>query len=164
MKKYKKFNGIQKLLVACALTVVSTTAATSALAFDLVSVEEHDEAIAAGDNPEFDLIAKSIPGGPEIEIISPEVTSDKLSSPVDIEVQFQPSEGASIDMDSLKIYYLMFIKKDITKRILENAEIGPDSIKALGAELPSGKHKFLVEISDSAERKSSEKFIVEVGT
>ena len=77
-------------------------------------------------------------------------------------MQFQSSEGADIDMDFLKIYNLMFIKKNVTKRILENADVGVDSLKALGAELPSGKHKFLVEISDSDKRKSSEKFAVNV--
>jgi len=162
MKKYNQLNGIGKLLAICAMSVITAAAATSTYAFDLVTLEEHSEAVEAGDNPVHDLIAKSIPGGPQIRIVSPEVTSDKLSSPVDIEVQFQSSEGVNIDMDSLKIYYLMFIKKDVTERILENAEVGADSIKASGANLPSGKHKFLVEISDSENRKSSEKFIVEV--
>ena len=162
MKKYHTSKNIRKILLICAV-LGATAAATSAYAFDLVTVEEHNEAVESGENPADDLIAKSISGGPEIVIVSPHETSEKLASPVDIEVRFQSSDGASIDMDSLKIYYLMFIKKDVTKRILENAEVGVDSIKAPGAELPSGRHKFLVEISDSAQRKSSEKFVVEVG-
>ena len=162
MKTHNPLNGIRRLLAICAVSAITSVAATNTYAFDLVTVEEHSEAVEAGDNPAHDLVAKSIPGGPQIKIVSPEVTSDKLASPVDIEVKFQSSEGANIDMDSLKIYYLMFIKKDVTSRILENAEVGADSIKASGAKLPSGKHKFLVEISDSEKRKSSEKFIVEV--
>lgn len=162
MKKYNKLNGIRTLLAICTVSVIAALPASGTYAFDLVTLEEHNEAVEAGDNPAHDLVAKSIPGGPQIKIVSPEVTSDTLASPVDIEVQFQSSEGANIDMDSLKIYYLMFIKKDVTKRILENADVGTDSLKASGAKLPSGKHKFLVEISDSEKRKSSEKFIVEV--
>jgi hypothetical protein len=37
-----------------------------------------------------------------------------------------------------------------------------NSIKAPGAELPSGEHKFLAEIRDSENHKSSQKFEVDV--
>ena len=162
MKNYKQLYGIRKVLIICAVSVMTVAATASVHAFDLVTIEEHNEAIETGENPADDFIVKAVPGGPVIKVLSPEAASGTLSSPVDIEVQFQSSEGADIDMDSLRIYYLMFIKKDVTKRILENADVGVDSLKALGAELPSGKHKFLVEISDSEKRKSSEKFIVNV--
>lgn len=138
--------------------------ALSDTGFELVSEAEFAQALEAGENPAHDLLAKSAPGGPAIRVVSPQVSEGELASPVDIEVKFESVSGAPIDMSSLKIFYLMFIKKDVTDRILEHAEVGPDSIKALGAKLPSGKHKFLVEIQDSAERKSSEKFIVKVGT
>ncbi len=134
-----------------------------AVDFELITVDEYQQALDAGDNPDHDLIAKSAPGGPAIKVVSPVASNGTLVSPVDIEVQFESFGGANIDMSSLKIYYLMFFKKDITERILEKAELDNDTLRASGAKLPSGKHKFLVEIADSKKRKGSQKFLVEVG-
>lgn len=161
MKIEKLLNAIKPALIVISAMFLSTTVYASA-GFELITIDEYQKALDEGDNPAHDLMPKAVPNGPAIEVVSPTVTNGALPSPVDIEVQFKSAEGAKIDMSSLKIYYLMFIKKDVTKRILEHAEIGADSIKAVGAQLPGGKHKFLLEISDNQKRKSSQKFIVEV--
>lgn len=147
---------------ACLLGASLLSASALAADFELVTPLEFQESLDAGENPAHDYIAKSVPGGPQISIVSPTVAQGKLESPVDIEVKFVPSDDATIDMSSLKIYYLMFVKKDVTRRLLEHAEVGEDSVRASGAKLPSGKHKFLLEISDNFNRKGSQKFVVEV--
>ena len=148
------------VLVLASLTMSSVQAAD----FELVTLSEYTESLNAGENPSFEFIAKAVPGGPKIRVISPLDTNGTLESPVDIEVTFESAADASIDMSSLKIYYLMFIKKDVTGRLLEHATIGADSIRANGAQLPAGKHKFLIEIGDSQQRISSQKIVVKVGT
>lgn len=152
-------NGALKTMVCAAFLYVCLPGAYAA-DFTLVTDDEYQEALSAGDNPAYDLMPKSL-GGPSIEVLSP-VVDDSLNSPVDIEVKFEAGGSAKIDMSTLKIYYLMFVKKDVTDRILEHAEVGEDFIKASGAKLPKGKHKFLMEISDENNKKSSRKFIVKV--
>lgn len=144
----------------CAAIFYASTTSVYALDFTLVTNDEYQQALSAGDNPAHDLMPKSL-GGPSIEVLSPAV-DDGLNSPVDIEVKFEAVDGAKIDMSTLKIYYLMFVKKDITDRILEHAEVGADFIKASGAKLPKGKHKFLMEIADDGDKKASRKFVVKV--
>lgn len=131
-------------------------------AFELVTPGEYAEAVTAGENPAHDLMPKALPGGPQINVISPVISGGSLGSPVDIEVKFIAGQDASIDMQSLRIFYLMFVKKDVTERIMEHAEVGADFVRAPGAKLPAGKHKFLLEISDSKNRKSTQKIVVEV--
>ncbi len=148
--------------VVLALSVLTPLISVKAHAFDLVTSEEYGIAVEKGENPANDFVPKAVAGGPLISVVAPEIVSGSLQSPVNIEVQFQATGNADIDMSSLKIFYLMFVKKDITSRILEHAIVDSHSIKAEGAELPTGKHKFLVEISDTANRKSSKKFTVKV--
>lgn len=131
--------------------------------FDLVTLGEYTDSLNAGENPNFEFIAKAVPGGPQIKVLSPLETSGILESPLDIEVAFEPTADASIDMSSLKIYYLMFIKKDVTERLLEHATVDGNSIRAKGAKLPSGRHKFLIEIRDSLQRVGSQKMVINVG-
>jgi len=159
IKTIKSFCLLSTLL---AVMAVSTTA--TAMDFVLVTPDEYQEAVDKGENPYNDLVAKSVANGPQINVVSPTVSQGKLVSPVDIKVEFKAADAANIDMSSLKIFYLMFIKKDVTSRILESADMGKNSISAKGAKLPSGTHKFLVEISDSENRKASQKFVVEVGS
>lgn len=153
--------------LCCAVSVflLSLMSITSVLAseFELVTMGEYTESLNAGENPNFEFIAKAVPGGPLIKVLSPLESNGTLESPVDIVVTFEPAADASIDMSSLKIYYLMFIKKDVTGRLLEHATVDGNSIRAEGAKLPSGKHKFLIEIHDSEQRVSSQKIVVKVG-
>jgi hypothetical protein len=153
------------LLLAFGVLLISGTTyslASSETLFDLVLPQEYEEALAAGDNPNHDLLPKSL-GGPEITVVAPTVVKGAaLESPVDIELKFVPGANSTVEMSTLKIYYLMFIKKDVTKRLLKHAEVGEDYIRASGAKLPGGSHKFLLEIKDSQNRKSVKKFVVKV--
>ena len=135
--------------------------AAAADRFTLISPEEHARALAepaAG----AALEAKGGVGAPAIVVREPGSATDGLSSPVDIELGFEALGDATVDMGSLRIYYVLLFKKDVTERILEHAEVGADYIRAEGAELPSGRHAFLVEIVDSEGRKSSRKFEITV--
>lgn len=160
-RNYK--NAVFTAACGFALFTLITVPTTFAADFELVTTGEYTESVNAGENPKFDFMAKAVPGGPRIKVLAPLDSNGVLESPVDIEVAFETATGVSIDMSSLKIYYLMFIKKDVTGRIMEHATVGSNSIRAEGAKLPSGEHKFLIEIRDSEKRLGSQKIIVKVG-
>lgn len=148
-----------RVLRGLLLTVSLAPCLAAGAGFELVTPAELAEAMTAPVTVD-ELMPKSVPDGPSITVVSPQVDQGAIASPVDIEVTFEPVGGATIDMTSLRIYYLMLIRKDVTDRILEHAEIGADTLRAPGARLPAGKHRFLLEISDSERRKSSRKFSV----
>lgn len=161
----KIFTRTIKKIAVIAMTSVFLTAAFQATSadqlFELVSPMEAKEAM---DNPAPEDVfqAKGAVGAPVIKVLSPTVSTGDLISPVDIEMSFESPDNTAIDMNSLKILYVMMIKKDVTDRILEHATISGDSLIAKGAELPKGKHKFIVEIQDEKQRKTREKFSVSV--
>lgn len=157
-RPFKIFSG---LVLSSALFVFSIQASTASGLFELVSPAEAQDAM---DNPapEEAFQPKGAIGAPVITILSPTVDNGSIVSPVDIEMSFVSPDNATIDMSSLKILYVMMIKKDVTKRILEHASIEDSKLVAKGAELPKGNHKFIVEIQDEKKRKTREKFSVSV--
>lgn len=131
--------------------------------FDLVTLEEYSLALSKGERPQNQLTTKSLPGiGPEIVLERPDQLGSKLNSPVDILLRFSTSDGASIDMQSLRISYGYFLRIDITDRILEHAELGESHLEARGAKLPSGKHEIFIEISDENGRKTEKEYSIRI--
>ena len=127
--------------------------------FTLISPEEYAEAlmIIQPDEPEYS--PKAVLNAPRILVKSP-AASTALVSPVNIEVHFEAANGAAINMESLKILYVLLFKKDVTDRILEHADLGADFLKVSGANLPAGKHAFILKIQDTQMREASQKFEV----
>jgi len=130
--------------------------------FDLILPEEAAEALA-NPAPESAFQSKVL-GAPIINVLSPTVDAGVLASPVDIEMSFESPDNTEIDMQSLRIFYVMLIKKDVTDRILQHATLEGSSLIAKDAKLPKGKHKFIVEIQDANKRKTREQFSVRVSS
>lgn len=155
------FNQFLLLALIFLFLIVSLILKTAkAETFILITPNEYVEAHSA----EKGFVKKNINieknDYPQIIVESPKLTADSLTSPVNIIVRFETSQGDSIDMNSLLITYGFFM--DITERILQNADIGDDFIQAHGAELPSGKHSFTIRIKDSAGRRAEKEFKVVV--
>lgn len=85
---------------------------------------------------------------PMIEIIEPDLTRP-INSPVRIRIRFQAPAGAVIDPASFRATYGWF---DITKQLLAHAKIDASGISADDAEVPSGKYKVTLQISDTKGR------------
>ncbi|MBX2883860.1 MAG: hypothetical protein KTR32_28160 [Granulosicoccus sp.] len=151
---------------AAAVVIITLILAQSASlqAQDIFELISAAEAKQAQENPASEVIyePKAVTGAPVIKVLSPSVESGALTSPVDIEMVFESPDNAAIDMDSLKILYVMLIKKDVTDRILEHATIEDTTLVAKGATLPKGNHQFIVEIQDEKKRKTQETFSVSV--
>jgi len=141
--------------------LLATQTAYADPGFTLISPEEYAESLTLVQPDDLEYLPKAVLDAPKILVKSP-VASASLISPVDIEVHFEAASGAAIDMKSLKILYLLLFKKDVTNRILEHADIGADFLKASGANLPAGKHAFILKIQDTQMREASQKFEIVV--
>ena len=132
---------------------------TPANGFTLISVEEvntYNEAVESGEYLELEEKSLALDKtAPTIELLSPDVKDDDLTSPLKFELRFEAYGDASIDLDTLKITYGFL---NITKRIIKGAEVTESGILARNAEIPPGSYSVRVEIRDTKKRRSSRKF------
>lgn len=124
--------------------------------FELLSGAEYAAELRARAAPAPDLILKSAdPNSPRIQVVSPGQGAP-VHPPVDIEISFKPSEGATVDPASLRILY-GFLKLDVTRRILDapGVQLSASGLKASGAQLPSGNHRLVIQLTDNLGRLGS---------
>jgi hypothetical protein len=91
-----------------------------------------------------------VPDAPTIEVLSPQIWSN-INSPTQIEVKFNPKNPANIKPDTFKALYGSF-KIDITKRLLNVANVTPQGIHVTEANLPKGSHKITMSVEDTEGR------------
>jgi hypothetical protein len=131
--------------------------------FTLITDSEYAESLKIDQPETIEYQTKSVLGAPQIVLVSPPTEGAALTSPIDIEVHFEAGSDASVDIKTLKIYYVLLFKKDITDRLLEHAEIGDSFVRANGATLPTGQHSFLLEIRDTLDRVGRTEISIDVG-
>lgn len=133
-----------------------------AAAFDLIDPGEYAASRAEIEawhdaNPVISS-TRALQPGPKIHVIQPEGGSN-LTSPLTIDIRFQAPKQQSIDMSSLQIDYWMGVFwKDITQRVLLVASVGPDSLRADGADLPTGRHLIRVQVADTSGQYAEREF------
>lgn len=137
-----------------AAVMLAHTAVGDAAAFDLVDPGEYSanrgQIDAWHDANPPEVITRNIQTGPKIDVLQPEGGSD-LTSPLTIEIHFRPTRAQTMVMSSLRIDYWMGVFwSDITQRVLSAASVGPDSLRADGAELPEGQHLIRVQVADTS--------------
>ena len=139
-------------LAALAAGIAFTAVAGAALrsGFELLSAQEYQSELAARAAPGAAFSFKSADiDGPSITVVRPDHTAP-IHPPVDIEVRFKPAQGASVNVNSLKITY-GWMSFDVTQRILgaPGVQVSPDGLKANGAQLPPGSHKLIIAVADN---------------
>jgi hypothetical protein len=97
--------------------------------------------------------AVSVKDAPAIQVTVP-VLPGPVKSPTPITVKFLPTAPSSIKPESFRVLYGSF-EIDITKRLLNVAKVTEQGVQVTEAALPSGKHKLLLEVEDTAGRKAS---------
>ena len=90
------------------------------------------------------------PMAPQIIIDAPDVGVD-VAPPVRIMVRFKAADGATIDLDTLKVKYGWF---DITKRVMDSMEVSAEGISGKIGSMRRGKYTLKLSISDTMNRKS----------
>ncbi len=125
--------------------------------FVLVTPDEFSRELVAAEADEERLrSARRDPLAPEILVDRPEQRDD-YASPIDIVVRFLPQDGASIDLDTLKITYGV-LGIDVTDRVIGNAKVTEAGIDAREAEMPAGRHRLTVIVADSEGRIGKRRF------
>lgn len=94
----------------------------------------------------IDIGREDINTGPQIEILKP-ADGGRVPSPVEVTVRFVPRLDA-VDLASLKVSIVKFITIDITDRIRPYATA--EGIQLKEANIPSGKHRVRITVSDKA--------------
>lgn len=91
--------------------------------------------------------------GPLIRVAAP--AGFALTPPVDVDVTFEPRDGAAVDMGSLRIDYRLGLAwLNVTDRIRKKATIKGARLLARGADLPPGNHKLRFSIRDADNRST----------
>jgi hypothetical protein len=141
-------------LLAGLIGLVTVTLASAAQGgFQLLTKREYQSELTAQTAPGASYVSKAADfNAPTISVVKPD-HSAPIQPPVDIDVQFTPAAGATVNVGSLKILY-GFLKLDITQRILQapGVAVSAAGLKASGARLPSGSHKLLIEVADNLGR------------
>jgi len=140
------------LVVLTSLLAASLASAAEG-GFQLLSSREYQSELAARAAPGATYVTRGADfNAPTITVVKPD-HSAPIKPPVDIDVEFKPSQGSTVNVSSLKILY-GFLKLDITDRILKapGVQVSAAGLQANGAKLPSGSHKLLIEIADNLGR------------
>ncbi len=142
----------------CCLAVMCAFATFPAAAIQLVTPQELAADRAAPDVPP----ARSLPtpGAPQIELDAPRLDAS-LKSPIDIKLRWIAEDGATVVANTLRILYGR-LGIDITRRVAASLKVTGSGMEVTGAELPAGKHRIRIEVSDDHKRTGSRTFEVTV--
>jgi len=149
---------------ALALTVASLSTTTLTLAGPLALVTQ--EEVRAESQAQIKEPPRTrslpVPGAPKIHVLQPVIAGAPLHNPIRIELQFSSTSDADIDPGTFRAYY-GFLRIDLTERILKNVRVAKSGLKIENAEIPPGKHRLFLRITDSKERatETEVRFVVE---
>jgi hypothetical protein len=97
---------------------------------------------------------------PAIEVVNPNLLAGPVPSPVTIEVTFR-ADDATIDLNSFQIFY-GGLRLNITSRVLEHVTLTDQGLTIQNAQIPSGRHRLFLEVSDSKGRKAQRELRLQV--
>lgn len=102
------------------------------------------------------FLAKSVPekDAPVIQIINPKNFS-AVTSPTPVEIKFQSVDQSTVKPETFRVLYGTF-QIDITKRILNVTKVTTEGVVVQAANLPTGKHKLILNIEDNQGRTGSQ--------
>lgn len=158
--------GLAGALLLCGMRAVQA-AATPGVVFELVTREEAArEARAAATAPAPPPRSRGVPQppgpghAPTIQIIAPEGEA-AVSSPLRLEVSFQPAPDARIVPDSFRVLYGV-LKIDLTERLQRQARLSERGVVVEGAQVPQGTHRLLVRVADDKGRVAEQAVVFHV--
>ncbi|MFH1602849.1 MAG: hypothetical protein ABIH03_02965 [Pseudomonadota bacterium] len=146
---------IQRWVILVALALCASTSA-----FGQVKLVTEEEFRASAAAPMLLPRATSVPGAPQIEIISPD-TKGVITSPTKVQLHFRAVPPATPKPESFRALYGSF-RLDITGRLLKLAKLTAEGLTLENASLPSGSHRIFLEIQDSVGRTGSQVLAITV--
>lgn len=150
-----------KAMLGAAIACSGWTA--QAQGFDLVTAADQQQDQAAGEvvRPKAASVGKG--PAPQIRVVSPSAAADELQSPLRIELNFLPPEGARIVPGSFRVLYGM-LKIDLTERLRPHAAVGERGVVVEQAKVPSGSHRLFLQISDDKGNVGEQELRVKIGS
>lgn len=133
---------------AVLLGIVTMTMAAGVLAAPLIT-----EAEAKLPAAEKTIVTRAITRGPGIKVVSPDLSAEKIASPFQLKIAFEPRGGAKIDTSAVKLTYLKTPNIELLDRV--KGSLTENGIDVSSAEVPQGQHEIRVSIQDSEGRQSS---------
>ena len=103
------------------------------------------------------LATRGITRRPNVILVSPKAS---VSSPFDLDFKFRAHGGSTIEPDSFHLIYLKEPTVDLTARV--KPFVTAKGVEMGEAEAPPGRHAIKVTITDSAGRKTSAIFVLNV--
>ena len=101
------------------------------------------------------------PLAPQISVTSPESLEPAMKNPFNIEILLKAQKDAELNFASFKAFYGTF-RLDITDRLLKEAAKTLSGLKLSNLEVPSGKHKIVLRISDTQGRTAEKEITIKV--
>ena len=101
------------------------------------------------------------PQGPVIVIVDAEALVQPVKNPFSIEILMQVQRDAELNLGSFKAFYGAF-KIDITERLLKEASKTLNGLKLANLQIPSGRHKILLRVSDTKGRTAEKEIAFKV--
>lgn len=130
------------------------------LAAPLVSLEEM---LASQNGTILALVdaAPVNPLAPQISVTAPDSLEPAIKNPFNIEILLKAQKDAELNFGSFRAFYGTF-RLDITDRLLKEAAKTLTGLKLSNLEVPSGKHKIVLRISDMQGRTAEKEIIIKV--
>jgi hypothetical protein len=146
------------LVVYCGSVVL--THAGLAWSGELITVEEALASQAAVPMLSVDETPAN-PQGPVIAVVRAEALAQPVKNPFSIEILMQAQRDAELNFASFKAFYGAF-KIDITERLLKEASKTVSGLKLANLQIPSGRHKILLRVSDTKGRTAEKEIAFKV--
>lgn len=101
------------------------------------------------------------PQGPVIAVVDAEALAQPVKNPFSMEILLQAQRDAELNFASFKAFYGAF-KIDITQRLLKESSKTLTGLKIANVQIPSGRHKILLRVSDSKGRTAEKEIAFKV--
>lgn len=101
------------------------------------------------------------PQGPVIAVVDAEALAQPVKNPFSMEILIQAQRDAEVNFASFKAFYGAF-RIDITERLLKEASKTLTGLKIAQVQVPSGRHKILLRVSDTKGRTAEKEIAFKV--
>lgn len=149
--------------LACLALVYGSAVLTltgSAWCGELISAEEAEASQSA-------ILMRTVddtpanPLGPVIAVVDSEALAQPVKNPLSIEILIQAQRDAEVNFATFKAFYGAF-KIDITERLLKEASKTLTGLKIAHVQIPPGRHKILLRVSDTKGRTAEKEIAFKV--
>ena len=101
------------------------------------------------------------PQGPVIAVVDAEALAQPVKNPFSMEILLQAQRDAELNFASFKAFYGAF-KIDITQRLLKESSKTLTGLKIANVQIPSGRHRILLRVSDTKGRTAEKEIAFKV--